>query len=250
MWERAAIESSKAKRRLLQDPELWPRFDSYFAKDRQAQEILGRLQAAGADLRLLGEFGIWTFHPLASDEAKGKLARGKVVKRGLKKAIAAHESIIEAYSLYSNPPRYSPKLRGVSAAFKEMAELEKRTAARQREMLVRAESSGAFKVRRLGTNWKRQYIFLLQAYISRLPGWIDGQILSAITYFVAAAHEALGERVPHDLRTLLRKSLQGFERDPQNRTAIALLDRLVANPRELYRLFPPVRTSVPPQAAT
>lgn len=89
MWISAAIESSRAKRLLLRNPQLWLNFDSYFAKDWQAMQILRSLHAAGADLKLLGEFAIWTFHPLANDEAKGKLARGRVMKRGLKKAIAA-----------------------------------------------------------------------------------------------------------------------------------------------------------------
>src|SRR5216683_6062319 len=227
MWILKAIESSKAKRLLLQNPELWLRMDSYFAEKWQGMEILRSLHAADADLRLLGEFAIWTFHPLANDEARGKLARGRVMKRGLKKAIAGHESVIEAYSLYSNPPGHAPDLRGVSGAFGEMAELERRLAARQREMLVRAESGGAFKARRLGTNWKRQYIFSLKVYISRLTGWNNKQILGAITHLVSAAHVAVGRRVPSDLRTLLRKSLRAFEQDAQNRTIIVLIRELV-----------------------
>lgn len=249
MWIPAAIESSKAKRRLLRNPDLWLKFDSYFRKDWQAMEILRNLHAADADLRLLGEFAIWTFHPLANEEARRKLARGRVMKRALKKAITGHDSAIEACGLYTTLPVDAPELRVVSEAFGELAEQHKRLVAREREILVRAESGSAFKARRLGTNWKRQYIFLLKAYISRLTGWNDKQILGAITHLVFAAHKALGMTVPSDLRVLLRKALRAFEEDAQNTTAIALIGALVKNPPRLYRLFPPVPTSVPQAAA-
>ena len=249
MWISAAIESSKAKRRLLRNLELWLKFDSYFAKDWQAMEILRSLHAADADLRLLGEFAIWTFHPLANDEAKGKLARGRVMKRGLEKAIAGHESAIEACGLYTTLPGGTSELRSTSGAFGEIADLHGRLAAREREILVRAKSGSAFNARRLGTNWNRQYIFTLNTYIIRLTGWNDRQTLTAITHLVSAAHEALGVRVPSTLRALLRKALRAFERDPQNRTIVALISERVANPPRLYQLFPPVSASVPPAAA-
>jgi hypothetical protein len=249
MWISAAIETSKAKRRLLRDPQLWLNFDSYFAKDWQAMEIIKSLHAAGADLRLLGEFAIWTFHPLANDEARGKLTRGRVMKRGLRKAIAGHESAIEACSLYSTLPGSTPELRAAGEAFRNLLELNTRLAAQQRDILVRAQSGGAFKARRLGSNWKRLYIFSLKAYILRLMGWNDKQILGAITHLVSAAHKALGMRVPSDLRVLLRKALRAFEQDPQNRTVIALISELVANPHRLYQLFPPVSCSTPQAAA-
>jgi hypothetical protein len=249
MWIPAAIQSSKAKRNLLRNPELWPNFDFYFAKDWQAMEILTSLHAAGADLRHLGEFAIWTFHHLGNVEAKGKLARGRVVKRRLRKAIAGHESAIEVCSLYSILPRGTVQLHVTSEAFEELAGLHRHLAAREQEILFRAESGPAFKARRLGSNWNRAYIFLLKAYISRLTGWNDKQILSAITHFVSAAHNALGRNVPSDLRALLRKALRAFEQDPQNGTLIGLFSKLVANPARLYRLFPPVSSSMPQEAA-
>lgn len=248
MWIAAAIESSRAKRRLLRNPQLWLNFDYYFAKDWQAMEILRSLHAAGADLKLLGEFAIWTFHPLANDEARGKLARGRAMKRGLKKAIAGYESAIEACSLYSTLPGSSPGLRAAGEAFRNLVELNTRLAAQQRDILVRAQSGGAFKARRLGSSWKRAYIFSLKAYILRVTGWNDKRILGAITHLVSAAHEALGVRVPSDLRVLLRKALRAFEQDPQNRTMIALIGERIANPPQLYRLFPPIQSSTP-QAA-
>ncbi len=249
MWIPAAIESSKKKRSLLRDPDLRLKFDSYFRKDWQAKEIRQHLEVAGADLPLLDEFAIWTFHDLANDEARGKLTRGKEFKRGMRKAIAGLQSAIEALSLYTKIPDDAPAARVVSEAFEELAEQHRRLATRDRELLQRAESGIAFNVRRLGANWNRQYIFGLKAYIFNLTGWNDRQILSAITHLVSAAHKALDMRVPSDLRVLLRKALWAFEKDPQNKTAISLFSALVANPRQLYRLFPPVSASTPQAAA-
>ena len=86
MWISAAIESSKAKRRLLRNPQLWLKFDSYFAKDWQAMEILRSLHAAGADLKLLGEFAIWTFHP-----------RGEVLASGARQGFSSFLATAELY---------------------------------------------------------------------------------------------------------------------------------------------------------
>jgi hypothetical protein len=104
----AAREKSRKKRQLLHDPVVSTAFHHYFCQPQnwQAQEVLDRLQSLGADVELLREWALYSFHSLGRDEAEEKRKRGVKVRLCLKKAIAGYKSAMEVYSWHMSSPHH------------------------------------------------------------------------------------------------------------------------------------------------
>jgi hypothetical protein len=128
----AARADDQARRAVLQNVALWKRFDDYFSTNWQAKELGKELENAGCDWELLQEWAVWSFHPVAKDEARQKRRRGKQFRQLLQTAITGYESAVEAWRMYSeHQPRYA-----------ELVELNKKLAGPQFDARGRLVDSG------------------------------------------------------------------------------------------------------------
>ena len=107
-------------------------------------------------------------------------------------------------------------------------------------ILERAASSTVYTTKRLGVTWNIAYLYLSKAYIHSFTGGSDRKVLSAITHLITAAKRSVGNRVPRNLRSLLGKAIRKFENDPKNATIIGRVQRAVADPNVLKKIFPPL----------
>jgi hypothetical protein len=248
----AARADDQARRAVLQNVALWKRFDDYFSTNWQAKELRKELESAGCDWELLQEWAVWSFHPVAKDEARQKRRRGKQFRQLLQTAITGYESAVEAWRMYSeDQPRYA-----------ELVELNKKLATEARSALVEAEKC-AFNADRLGRTWNTQYLVLLKRYIADKTHWADKKVLTEIAHLVAAGQGAVQEKPtsarpqpwsltngpqfdargrlvdsghePVKLRDLIRKAIQTFEHDPCNSIFITkLLPKVLESPDHFF----------------
>jgi|HubBroStandDraft_5_1064220.scaffolds.fasta_scaffold287620_1 hypothetical protein len=239
----AAREKSRRKRQLLRDPVVSTAFHHYFRQRQnwQAREVLDKLQSLGADVELLRECALYSFHPLGQDEAEEKRKRGERRRSCLKKAIAGYKSAMEVYSWHMSAPHHDdPDLRAVGQRSKELYKANEYLAKEASAWLERTAKNRRYTTKRLGVNWQSSYLFLMKSYIERLGGWEEARILEAMTHLIAAAHKSLNFRVPHDLRALLRKAIRGFENDSRNADIIMLLRHSAGDSKTLYEMFQPL----------
>jgi hypothetical protein len=237
----AAREKSRQKAELLRDPLFSADFYEYFRRNWQAQEVLDKLQSSGAEVELLLEWALYSFHSLGRDEAEEKRKRGVKMRLHLKRAIDGYKSAMEVYSWYMSAPHNDiPGRRMGSQDARELYEANEHLTKKASEWLERTARNRRYTTKRLGVNWQAPYLFLMKSYIEQRSGWEDPQILEAITHLVTGAHKSVNCPVQNDLRTLLRKAVRGFERDPLNADMILLLRRAAGDPRVLHESFPPL----------
>jgi len=239
----AEIANSKARVRLLCNKAVWNAFDAHFESDWQSMETRDGLIRADVNLRLVGEWAIWSFHELAKEEAQWKRDRGDEFKRAHRMLIESCNRNAAVYRTYASLPTFASGLDITNKAFSGLVEQSLTQVEHARQFLTKAENSGIFNSRRLGSNWNCQYLALLKHYISSKTKWDDSGTINAVTKLVKAAHTALGRACPSNLRVLLQKAIRHFEHNPENATLLALVQSLVLNRQQLYQMFPPLHTS-------
>jgi len=243
----ALVANSKAKVQILGNVAVWEGFDAYFEKDWQAKEMRRKLVYADVTLRFVGEWAIFSFHELGKQEATSKRERGEEFKRAQRQLIESCNRTVRAHSLYASLPTTAPGEASVSQAFSRLVEQGVLQADMAGQFLKRADNGVTFNSKRLGTNWNCGYLALLKHYISVKTSWNGAEVMGAITHLVTAAHKALGQQPPENLRVLLQKALRHFEENPDNATINNLVKNAVSNPQQLYRMFP--RICISPQSA-
>jgi len=107
-------------------------------------------------------------------------------------------------------------------------------------MLERIDTSGVYKTKRLGVKWNIHYLYLSKVYIATVAHWDERRVLDALTHLIVAGKKSVRNKVPRDLRSLLRKTLRTFEHDSQNATIVRRLQIAVADRDVLTKLFPPL----------
>jgi hypothetical protein len=241
MGTKSVEEKSIEKRKLLEDPLVSAAFNHYFDRNWQAKQLLDELRSLGVDTERLREWALYSFHPLRTDEADEKRKRGRKMKTLLKEALVGYKSAIAFYSIYASPPRFDwPESVESANAFKRLIDLNRYLANEATVMMERANAKGLFNTRRLGVNWNGPYLYLGKSYIGRIASWQERKILGVMVHLIAAAHISVHLRVPNDLRSLLKKTLQAFENDPRNVTIIGRIEKATAFPDVLDEMFPPL----------
>jgi hypothetical protein len=241
---KSAKEKSLEKTKLLQDPVISAAFTHYFNRNWQAQQILNELQASGASVDYLREWALLSFHPLGADEAEEKHKRGLLVKSQLRKALIGYESAIACFSQYASAPNFDwPESKNMSKWFQDLVDMNKYLARETSHILEVAIASPVYTTKRLGVNWNIPYLYLSKIYIAKFTGWNDRRVLGAMTHLITAARKSVRNRVPSDLRSLVRKAIRTFESDPKNATIVGRLQRAVTDPNVLTKMFPPLITT-------
>jgi hypothetical protein len=241
MSPKSVRKKSIEKTELLRDPLVLAAFRHYFQRNWQAKRMLDELRSAGADIELLREWALYSFHSLGTDEPEEKRKRGLLMQARLKKALVGYENAIAFYSVYASAPHFSwPESMSMSNRFRHLVELNQDLACEARSILDRAASRSVYTTKRLGVNWQCAYLYLSKSYMSRFTNWDERKILGSLTHLIAAAHKSVRRRVPDDLRSLLRKTLQVFESDPRNATILGRLRKAAANPAVLSKMFQPL----------
>jgi hypothetical protein len=235
--------NSKARVEILSDVTTWIGFDAYFNRSWQTKQLREQLACADVYLLLVGEWAILSFHELAKEEGQWKRERGEAAKLAQLMSIEACGRNISVYNNYSTLPEFAPGLGSVNGAFGQLIEENLTMLRLAEQFLERIETSEIFCPRRLGSAWNCLYLKLLKEYVARTTHWNEAKVLTAITDLVSAAHSVTKRPVPNDLRVLLKKALRHFEENPQNQTLNYLIQMLVDNPSELFRMFPRVPLS-------
>jgi hypothetical protein len=243
MLTAAEMANSKARVQILSDRKTWESFDAYFAADWQRKELRLRLANSGVDLPWVGEWAIWSFHRLGKEEASWKRQRGKDFIDAQRRIIAACDQVAKTYLMYTSLPEDAPEIAAVNAAFTKFLNDNNDVRELSVALLKRAEESSIFKPGRLGKNWNGMYLLLLKYYIANKTGWGEIQVLTAVTNLVGAALKTLQNRIPDNLREILRKAIQHFENNPRNATIIDRVKKLAVNHEYLLVNFPKVRPS-------
>jgi hypothetical protein len=234
-------EKSIEKVRLLRNPVISAAFAHYFEQNWQVKQLLQELKSAGADIGRLREWALYSFHPLGTDEAEEKLKRGQMMQDQLKKALVGYESAIDFFSIYASAPHFNwPETISVSIKTTDLVKLNQYLAREARTILERVAKTSVYNTKRLGVNWQGSYLYLSKAYIGQFMKWDERKILGAMSHLTAAAHESVKQRIPHNLRALLRKALRSFESDPRNTTIIVSLRKAASDPNVLSKSFPPL----------
>jgi hypothetical protein len=159
----------------------------------------------------------------------------------LKKALIGYENAIAFYSVYASTPTFNwPESVATSNRFKQLVEMNQYLAGEARTIFERATASDVYTTKRLGVNWQGAYFYLTKSYISRFTNWNERKILGAMTHLITAAHKSVRNKVPRDLRSLIRKALRVFESDPRNITIIERVRKAAADPQVLSEMFPPL----------
>jgi hypothetical protein len=244
MSTKSAREKSIEKIKLLRDPVVSAAFCYYFRRSWQAQRILDELRSAGADVERLREWALYPFHPLGTDEAEEKRKRGLMMQTQLKKALVGYENAIAFYSIYASAPHFNwPESIAMSNRCKHLVELNQYLDREARSILERAAANDVYKTKRLGVSWQSAYLFVTRSYISKLTNWNERKILGAMTHLIAASHKSVRNRVPKNLRSLIRKALREFEGNPRNARIIERLRKADADANVLSEMFPPLITN-------
>jgi hypothetical protein len=244
MSARSIREKSIWKTKLLRDPLVSAAFGHYFQRDWPAQQILDGLRSTGADIERLREWALYSFHPLGKDEAEEKRQRGLMMRTQLKKALVGYENAIAFYWIYASAPDFNwPESIAMSKRFKHLLELNRHLEREARSILERAATNDLYKTKRLGVFWQSAYLFLSRSYIGRLTNWNERKILGAMTHLIAASHKSVRNRVPKNLRTLIRKALREFEGNPRNARIIERLRKADADAKVVSEMFPPLITN-------
>jgi len=232
-------EKSRKKTELIRDPVISAAFFHVLEKKPQAKKILDELRSASAEIEHLREWALYSFHSLGADEAEEKEKRSRMIVGALKKAIVGYRSAKECYAIYAEEPHYNwPEAITASEQFKQLVEMNEHLSRQAESFLKRAENTAAYNTKRLGVAWNCAYLYLLKLYIAKLTCWDDPHILEAITYLITAAHESVRQRVPANVRVLLRKAIRKFENDPRNATILERLRKVASDSRILYKMFP------------
>jgi hypothetical protein len=240
MRPKTAKEKSAEKIKLLRNPVVSAAFAHYFSGNWQAEKVLNELQAAGADVQLLREWALWSFHPLGADEAEEKQKRGRFTKTQLKKALIGYKSAIACFSAYASAPHFGwSDSRSAADRFQQLVGMNQFLAQETSAMLERI-GSGVYKTKRLGVKWNIHYLYLSKVYIATVAHWDERRVLDALTHLITASKKSVRNRVPRDLRSLLRKTLRTFENDSENATIVRRLQRAVADPDVLTKFFLPL----------
>jgi hypothetical protein len=241
MRPRTAKEKSAEKIKLLRNPVVSAAFAHYFRANWQAQKMLNELQVAGANVQHLREWALWSFHPLGADEAEEKQKRGRLTKTRLKKALIGYKSAIACFSAYASAPHFGwSDSRSTSDRFQRLVRMNQYLARETSAVLERIGTSGVYKTKRLGVKWNIHYLYLSKVYIAAVAHWDERSVLDALTHLITAGKKSVRNKVPRDLRSLLRKTLRTFENDSENATIVGRLQRAVANPDVLTEFFPPL----------
>jgi len=243
MMTAAQEANSKARVLILSDRKTWTGFDTHFERDWQRKEMRSKLEKAGVDLPLVGEWAMWSFHEVAKEEAKWKRERGEEFKRAQREMIESCDQATNVYRTYSTLPEDAPEIASVNQGFADLVKASQVLAERSRTLLLRAEDGAIFQSKRLGSGWNCLYLVLLKYYISVKTEWDETQVLGAVTNLVAAAFEALGRPKPATLRVLLRKAIHHFEVNAENASILDRTRKIVTNPDYLYLNFPKVPLS-------
>lgn len=240
MTSKSVRGKSHQKIKLLQDPMRSAAFAHYFERNWQAKRTLEELKRAGANIQHLREWALWSFHPLGADEAEEKGKRSLLLKTQLKRALIGYENAIACYSWYASTPHFGwSDSKNMSDSFQILVDMNRHLAQETTRILANSETS-VYRTKRLGVTWNTAYLYLSKAYIAKRTGWNDRQTLGALTHLITAAKKSVGNRVPGDLRSLLRKAIRKFESDPENATIVGRLQKAVADPNVLNQLFPPL----------
>ncbi len=240
MGAKSAREKSIKKIELLRNPLVSTAFYHYFERNWEAKRILDELLSAGAEIERLREWALYSFDSLGKDEPEEKRKRGLMMRTQLRKALVGYENAIAFYSVYAAAPHFNwPEYMHISNKFKDLVELNQYLAREARSILDKAATTGVYTTKRLGVNWQCPYLYLSKAYIRRLTKWDESKVLGVLTHLIKA-HKSVRRNVPDDLRSLLRKALRAFEKDPRNITVIGRLRKAASDPAVLSKMFPPL----------
>jgi hypothetical protein len=239
MKSKSINEKSAEKIKLLRDAVVSAAFLHYFNRNFQAQQVLTQLQAAGADVQYLREWALYSIHGLGADEAEEKSKRGRLGKIQLKRALVGYENAIAFYSQYATAAHFGwPESKNVSSRFQDLVDRNQYLARETSAMLERIAAGSVYTTKRLGVNWNAAYLYVIKEYIRKFTGWDERKIFEAMTHLIAAAYKSLRNRIPSDLRSLVRKATRKFETDPKNATIVGRMQRAVADPSAITAMFP------------